>query len=114
MSVSVSLDRRRSNRTRVSTRVGTITGRAIAVGKAHDISLHGMFVQFQMSDPNKALRIGDLLSVRFSLPNFDGPIEAKCVVARIELRPTGEVRGIGLDFIELEEPGLSAVEAYVE
>ena len=115
MSVSVKADeRRRSQRTRVRTCVATVGGKPIAIGHARDISLHGMFVHFQMSDPNREPSIDETLIVRFSLPNFDGTIDAKVVVRRIELRESGDVRGVGLEFLELKEPGLSAVEAFVD
>jgi hypothetical protein len=110
----VAAERRRSRRVRVSTVVATMNGQPTAMGKGCDISMHGMFVEFQLSDPSREYRIGDVMLLRFNVFIHGDPIDARVVIRRVQTTPEGNVRGIGFEFVEIEDQGWSMIERYIE
>src|SRR5689334_1627277 len=96
-------DRRRSPRVHLSARVGLVGGAPVAMGQTRDISEHGVFVEFKLSDPLQAFNRGDLLVLKFGLPDTNILVETKVTVARVEKDAKGAVSGVGFEFTNLKE-----------
>ncbi len=113
MSVHDGLERRRSRRVVLTVRVGNLSGAPIAMAMTRNISVHGVLVDVVLSDPNWTAIIGQVLEVRFSLPEVPHPIDSQVVVARIERHDSQVIRAIGLEFRGLTERQQLAIEEFI-
>ena len=65
---------------------------------SEDISPEGIFVR-----TTKALDVNSHILLRLHLPTMTKPFSCVARVARVERRRNGEVRGVGLQFLDLAE-----------
>jgi hypothetical protein len=111
--MSFSVEQRRAPRVRLTARVATIRGVPVAMARTRDISTEGVFVEVRLSDPRWSVSVGDVLHLKFALPD-SSPIESNVVVARIERDASNLVHGIGFQFKGLGEDERASIADYVE
>ena len=63
-----------------------------------DISPDGLFLR-----TTRALPEGTLVTLNLHLPTMTHPLSCQARVARVEHRRNGEVRGVGLEFVDQSE-----------
>jgi hypothetical protein len=107
------LEQRRSRRVNLRIRIGNLSGAPVAMALTRNISVDGVLLDVTFSDPNWVATIGDVLELRFSLPEVSDCIESTVVVARIERDDSQVVRALGLEFRDLEERHRMMIEEFV-
>ena len=65
---------------------------------SEDVSPEGLFVRTAQAHP-----LGTAVALRLHLPTMTEPLICQAQVVRIEERPNGGVRGVGLRFVALPE-----------
>jgi len=63
---------------------------------SEDISPDGLFLR-----TTKPLTAGESVRLRLHLPTMPRPFHCQARIVRIERRPNGEVRGVGVQFVDL-------------
>jgi hypothetical protein len=107
-------ERRRSPRAALGVRVSALNGDvSLAIGNSHNISRHGMYVDFMLSRPDKEFDRGQKVALRFLPPTSAKPIDVRARVVRVVYDDNGVPSGIGVEFVNIGDEDLALIEEYI-